>query len=347
MRLGVIARCDDRGLGNQGLEVCRNLDPERILLVDTGPDNRFTKHPERYDQWDTTTVRWMPGFVLDESTCRRWLDGLDVVYVPETPYDDRLPDWANDVGCRVVVHANQEQLTPERAARLNVTWWSATPWRLEHLPPSTRIVPMPAPTADVHDSPATHVRFVHTAGWPTVGDRNGTEIVIQAAQRMTVPCTVTIRGQNLRRMRVRGTPMRATIEHGNLLNYWDLYKNADVLVMPRRYGGLCLPVIEAMAAGLCVVMSDCSPNEIWPGVKVSARSSASVRTPGGNIPMFNVDPTDLAAVMDELAADPDKVHRLQQEARAWAQLNSWPLQRDRWLSELGSSFHGDQVVAIA
>ena len=35
---------------------------------------------------------------------------------------------------------------------------------------------------------------------------------------------------------------------GGVANYWDAYDGYDALVLPRRYGGLCLPVQEGMAA---------------------------------------------------------------------------------------------------
>jgi glycosyltransferase involved in cell wall biosynthesis len=37
-----------------------------------------------------------------------------------------------------------------------------------------------------------------------------------------------------------------------------LYEGFDALIMPRRYGGLCLPMNEALTSGLPVIMSDTS-----------------------------------------------------------------------------------------
>lgn len=254
MRLGVIARSEARGLAQQSHEVCRNLDPERVLLVDPGPDKRFTQHPERYADWDTTTVRWTNGR-LDENTVRPWLEGLDVVYTAETPYDERLPQWAAEAGCGVVVHANPEFLN-SRDAKAPVTWWAATPWRLEHLPARTRVVPMPVPEAPYRTEPGDRVRFLHVAGWPAVSDRNGTGFVAEAAGHMRSDATVVIRGQHRDIDRYRRHTPRLTIESGCVPNHWDLYRDADVLVMPRRFGGLCL------AEGSQVAMADGSRRPI-------------------------------------------------------------------------------------
>lgn len=340
MRLGVIARCEPRGLGTQTLDVCTNLDPERVLLVDPGPDKRFTRHPERFDAWDVTTVRWSGGR-LDEGEVRRWLTGLDVVYTAETPYDPRLPFWARDLGVDVAVHANPEMLA-RSDAQAPVRWWVATPWRLRHLPASTRVVPMPVPTSpfksDRRDAgqDAASVRFLHTAGWPAVADRNGTGLVAEAAGRMRSGAEVVIRGQHrdIERYRRPGV----TVEAGSVLDLWDLYRDADVLVMPRRYGGLCLPVLEALAAGLVVVMPDCEPNEVWPGPRVPAAEGQSVATRAGLIPLYDTDTTALAATLDELATNPVVLDKHRQEAADWAAANSWDQLRPCWLEELAVSW---------
>lgn len=336
MRLGIIARCEDRGLGNQTLEACRHLAPERVLLINPGPDGRFEQHRERYDAYDTTLARWEPGFVLDEVTARRWLDGLDVVYTAETPYDDRLPAWAADAGCRVVIHANAEQLSPQRAQQMpDAAWWAATPWRLEHLPAGIRVVPLPVADHHTPTTEATALRVLHVAGWPTVGDRNGTKLVAEAVQHIRSDCDVIIRGQHrdVRRIRYAGTA-RLTVEHGSVGDYWQLYAGADVLLMPRRFGGLCMPAQEAMQAGLAVVMPDCSPNEVWPGPRLRARVSAHVHTAGGAIPLHDVDPVELAALVDDLAVDLEHVAKLKREAAEWAAAHTWQALRPLWLDEL-------------
>lgn len=330
MRCGVIARSEARGLANQTHEVCKNLDPERVLLIDPGPDKRFTQHPERFADWDTTTVRWTSGR-LDERVVRTWLDGLDVVYTAETPYDDRLPHWAAEAGCGLVVHANPEFLN-SRDAKAPVTWWAATPWRMAHLPARTRVVPMPVPDAPFRWVPGGRVRFLHVAGWPAVADRNGTGLVAAAAELMTSDSEVIVRGQHRDIDRYRRPKLR--VESGNLPDLWDLYRDADVLVMPRRFGGLCLPVLEALSVGMPVVMGDCSPNEAWPGPRIPTHMNDTVATRAGLVSLCDVDPAALADTLDELAADPELLAKYRQEAADWAAANTWDQLKPMWLEEL-------------
>jgi glycosyltransferase involved in cell wall biosynthesis len=335
VKLGVLARPEPRGLGNQTYEVCRHLNPDRVLLIDTGHDKRFTKQPERFGRWDTTVAPWIGGR-LDETTVRRWLRGLDVVYSAESPYDFRMGEWCAAEGVGLVLHANPEFVGPADA-KVRATWWSATPWRLDHLPHGARVVPMPVPESlNTHEASA-RFRFLHTAGWPAVEDRNGTDRLMTAAHLMSAECDLIVRGQHrsiLHHRLPRHHPVRLVIECGNVANYWDLYNGADVLVMPRRYGGLCLPVQEAMASGLPVVMTDCSPNESWPGPRVPADTSTTVATRAGRIPLYDADPHALAETLDNLATDPGFVAKLRQEATEWADANSWTSLQATWLQEL-------------
>jgi len=128
-------------------------------------------------------------------------------------------------------------------------------------------------------------------------------------------------------------PMK--IDLGGTGDHWSLYDDADVLVMPRRYGGLSLPVQEAMAAGLAVVMTDCDPNPAtWPICPVSSRPGTTIRTPGGPVRIHDPDPADIAAIIDRLAGAPGELADLQAAARTWAQTHNWSALEPLYRAEL-------------
>lgn len=348
MKLGLIARAEDRGLGIQTWEVFRHLRPARVLLIDPGDLNRgFAVHRDRYatpleggsHKAEVTTLAWAGG-ELDERPVRTFLRGLDVVYTAETFYDWRIPEWAAEMGVGVVCHVNPE-LWPAQRAALPVTWWAPTGWRLEHLPARTRVVPMPvaadrfAPAAPA-DAPVT---FLHVAGHRAAYDRNGTTTVFQATRAMRSTCRVIVRGQDehLPVELAHGPGVELITEAGGVANYWRLYGDAHVLVMPRRYGGLCLPVQEAAAAGLGLVLAGCAPNHTWPGVHLPTRQLREVNLPAGRVPLHEVDPGALAEALDHLAGHPEAVRALQAESHAWAAAHSWSALTERWLAELDAA----------
>lgn len=335
MKVGVIARSEDRGLGIQTHEVCRHLNPDRVLLIEPTGYANFPQHPERYDDWDTTTVPWpRKDDTLPEDLMRHWLDGLDVVYTAETLYDWRIPSWFSGA---VVCHANPEMLRPDRRTA-PVTWWTATPWLIDEMPPGTRVVPMPCPTDrfPAYERRPGPVRFLHVAGHGAMCDRNGTALVGQAAAQYrghTAALAVTHQDDVI--PKVRGNGRIEVTKIGAVHHWWEMYYGADVLVMPRRFGGLCLPVIEALAAGLVVLMTDCSPNQVWPGPRVPVWQTEMVRTVGGHIPVASCDSGHLADAMAVLA-DPDSSalaeHR--DAAAEWVAGHSWEALEPMWRDEL-------------
>jgi hypothetical protein len=49
MRLGIIARCDNTGLGNQTRELVKMLNPDKILLIDSYSFNNNKQYPHWYE----------------------------------------------------------------------------------------------------------------------------------------------------------------------------------------------------------------------------------------------------------------------------------------------------------
>lgn len=327
VKVGVIARCDDRGLGHQTWEVCRGFEPHKILVLrDPGSERQgFAAHPERFPGQPVVSFN-RDRERLNERTCREFLDGLDVVYSAETYYDWNFCNWARDMAVATVLHVNPEFYfhwnhpgVPKPS-----TWWSATDWRLDHLPNGTQVVPMPVPldrwgTPDFDHNPR---KVLHVGGLEAIMDRNGTNLVA-ATDRLAddINFVVTVQGK---RAGVKAHKV-------NTKDYWDLYNDdCPVMVMPRRFGGLCLPAIEAVGAGKLVVMPDASPNRMWPILPIPCRLDRKVlECQGGKVPLVATDPSRIVAVLREVF-DADRVGDLRRESYRWAQQNSWPELKQFW-----------------
>jgi glycosyltransferase involved in cell wall biosynthesis len=99
------------------------------------------------------------------------------------------------------------------------------------------------------------------------------------------------------------------------------------MVMPRRYGGLCMPVNEALGAGMPVIMPYISPNNSWLSKEWLTPAELKLTTifRRGNISInvYKTDPTILAKLIDKFATDPHFYQNQAREARALAKKFSW------------------------
>lgn len=292
------------------------------------------------DRFPGATVVPFDGQQLPEAEMRAWLDGLDVVYSAETLYDWRLADWAREAGARTVVHVNPEFYRHAREDHPHSdALWAPTPWRLEHLPPETPVVPMPV-ALDRFEAmlppEGGPLRVLHVVGRRAMADRNGTRALYRALRMLRVPVKVRVVTQDARLMPPPRTPwVDAKVVVGGVPDYWALYEEAQVLVLPRRYGGLSLPAQEAMAAGLAVVMTDCAPQAtFWPVLTVACDQRGAVQAPAGDIPLYDANPTVLAALLTRLAEDETLLRSAQHAGLGWASAHSWDALRPVWLTAL-------------
>lgn len=341
MKVGLLARGEDRGLGIQTWEFHRAIRPERTMLIDMGELARgFPMHPDRYP--DAMQVNFGDTQALPEKATREWLDGLDVVFTAETFYDWRIIGWANDQGVATVCQLNPEFYKhPHEPHTPHPTmWWAPSPWRLKHLHEDTRLVGVPV-AADrfpmVAPEPADRLRVLHVAGHRAVADRNGTLQLLQAARLVRSPMVIRILTQDGRLPRIkphRHPRVEVIGEPGGRPNYWDLYDDADLLMLPRRYGGLCLPTQEAMACGLAVAMTDCPPNEYWPNLPLHARKRQNLNTATGLVPMWAADPRGISDKLDRMAKNPEALAGQQAASLEWARAHSWDAMLPFYMDEL-------------
>lgn len=346
MRWGLVARGEARGLGNLTAEAYRNLCPDRTMLIDMGHLARGFPVVHHYP--DALAVPFEGG-MLDGDACRWFLRRLDVVLLFETAYDWRFIEWAREEGCATVLMSMPEFWSASYPHP--TVMWNPTCWRHETLPAGSKIVPVPvaldrfpASIGPVADGP---LRVLHVAGHRAAHDRNGTSALLMALRRVTRPMVVTLRGQDGHMSSTRVPKhVELRLAPDSMPGYWDLYADQDVMVMPRRYGGLCLPVQEALGAGLPVVMPDCPPNPAtWPIIPLVSHPHGSFRCAAGDLPMVAASAPELADTLDRLAGDRDELARHAGLARGWATDHSWDALRPLWLGELASAAIAGRRVA--
>lgn len=320
MRWGLIARSEtDRGIGIQTLAIHDNLKPDKTLVV-INQKSGFKSHPENYP--NATTVMLKHGAdknSLDETTVRDWWADLDVVFSVETLYDWDLIEWSHADGVATVIQGNPEFWMDTNPQPDMWTW--PTRWRLEHLPPGD-VIPVPTTPRPNVAAPlgAANLRALHIAGNRAMGDRNGTDLLAGAMRRIPMGTRLTVYSQAPLPV-IRGIRYQSPVA-----DRWEMYRDQHVLVLPRRYGGLCLPAIEAMSCGLAVMMPQCVPNEDWPVYGIDGDIGRTLRMQTGEVVTFDAYVNAIANGLNHLNSDRTALAYAQAQSREYAEANTW----NRW-----------------
>jgi glycosyltransferase involved in cell wall biosynthesis len=337
VKLGVIVRCDQRGLAHQSTEFWEHMGRPRALVV-TMDEDQWPEEPGRFGN-DSVVVssnlsQNLNERGLDERRCRKFLEGLDVVFAVETVYDWRFIDWARDMRVKVVIQGNGEFAAHHHHPEWThpALWAWPTPWlidELETLGYNSRVVPVPIPDREqtAADPESDTLNVLHVIGKQAAGDRNGTLEFIEAVAslRQKVNVRIVTQGDRLPRTEVRHRNGTVNVEviTGGVADRWEMYEGMHMLISPRKYGGLHLPALEAMATGMAVMMTDCSPNEIWPGPRLKARKGRIQRSPFGKIQTQTTHPIDIASTIDSFARNRKALADEMEQARWWASHNRW------------------------
>lgn len=337
----MLVRCDDRGLGVQTYEAWRHLRPHATVVVDMSfmarPARPLPQHPDRYT--DRLVARFDGEHFLNYEAVLEHLAGCDVVFSCETFYDWRLID---DLRCRHVGTVIQGNPEFWRAGAPEPTqWWWPTPWRPIADQPEGPIVPVPIPD----DAPAPGgstdggpMRVLFPGGLSALADRNGSAVFAQALRQVRSPLRARYASQDAHVAPVRGLLRQVAVERlPHQPDRWSMFADVDLVVIPRRYGGLCLPAQEAFAAGCAVAMTDVEPNRWWPTIPIRCAGDGAVKMPAGRIPVVNASAAHLATLIDRFAGDRAALDACTRAGAAWADAHRWSALLPLYESRLGNA----------
>ena len=314
MRLGIIARSDNTGLGNQTRELVNMLNPDKILLIDSTPFNKNKQYPEWYEKYSCVRSNGFPSV----QQVKIFLNDVDVVLSCETFYDQNFIRIANKKNVKTILQYNYELFghlaNPNQP--LPTVLLSPSVWQIEHIKKmfggQTKVIHLPPPTNEElfskvkeNNLSKSHNRILHIAGKKAAKDRNGTETVIDMLKHSKADYELVIRSQSEIETNIKDS--RLKVEIGNPDNREDMYDGFDAMVLPRRYAGLCLPMNEALLSALPVFMTDVSPNNfILPSEwLVKSNSIGTIRTKI-RLELFEADPMALAKTIDDYINIKDK-----------------------------------------
>lgn len=242
MRLGIIVRTDRSGLGYQSRAFREMLRPDKVLEIKQGDE--------------------LPSFAQYED----FLKDIDVMLTCETPYVYEAWNWARMAGVKTFCIPNWEFFDgliqpnmPHPDQYILPSYWHLE--EMQTLFPGTVYLPQPVP--DFKQARETNLnrrgkrRFVHIVGTNAIYDRNGWADLRDALAETKADFELTVYSQK----EITGVAdPRVSYHIFDIEDQAELYTDFDALILPRRYGGLCLPMQEALIAGLPVIMPDIEPN---------------------------------------------------------------------------------------
>lgn len=289
-RLGVIVRVDNTGLGYQSRALRDMLEPEKILEVSQGDD--------------------IPSFAQFEE----FFKDIDVALTAETPYVYEAWNWARIAGVKTVCQPNWELFDglvqpnmPHPDKYIVPSYWHLKDFQkmfpnAAYLPPPT--LPKTFNKArDVNLSRKGKRRFVHIIGSNAMYDRNGWVAIMDALKFTDSNFELVVYSQQ--EMTGIADP-RVKYHVFDVEDQTELYTDFDALIMPRRYGGLCLPMNEALMSGLPVIMTDIEPNnKVLPKNWLVPSYISDGFDGRSHIDVYSPNSEDLADRMTEFSHMPD------------------------------------------
>lgn len=309
-RLGLIVRADNTGLGNQTRSLCYMLKPDVVMIVNSSFFNGNDQHYEWYDGFNCQVTKSWPTM----AECVTFMKGLTHVVTAETIYNPTIFEIARKNKIKVFIqpnwefldHLNQPLPQPHK-------WLMPSHWHIEEMKekfPNTIYLPPPIFLNDFKEAAEKNrkktgkINFVHIVGNAASNDRNGTIDVLEAMKLAKCNFTLTIRSQKpLTNLSYLLDDSRIRVDINNFEKEQEMYIGFDAMIFPRRYGGLSLPMNEALASGLPVIMNDISPNnEVLPSqwlVQATKKEILMTRAP---IDVYKTNIERLAKKMDDFAS---------------------------------------------
>lgn len=350
MNLGLWgARMDNSGLGMQTWEFFNAMRPDKTMVVDISPlehnPNRIMEqYPERYqsDHFGQT-VTYIEG-LPNEFDIRNFLADLDVVFIAESAYNMNFYAIAREMEVKTAVQYNYEFFDWNEASMYAANppdmFIAPTTWNYEKV--SKRCLEYKTK----RDMDVKHVYlhcpvnrdkipfrriesatvFVHIAGRPAAEDRNGTKQFLEAIELANGDLTGLVYTQDKKLANDIKANYKNVKVKVNTNDYSDLYKKGSVLVLPRKYGGNCLPMNEALSAGMPVIMSNLSPQadflpKDW---LVNAHETDIKFAPRFPLPVFEVEPVELMIKMRLFKSySASDMHDQNEKANQLAESISW------------------------
>lgn len=286
---------------------------------------------------DSGVVSKMEAFIAENK--------IDTILTWETPGNWKFPPLWRDKGVRwfSVVHWDwfaPKQQAAWKTAKILVPFETAGLGLKLIYNLDSRTIPVPVDLARLDFRLRTKAeKFVTVYAMGGPGDRRSIRSVVEAWRLLGEKApSLTIHAQK-EPLELQGVPLPETIDLklGSLQKPVDLYSKYDVAVMPSKYEGVGLSLIEAQACGLPVITTNMDPmRSIAPNYLVAGTTGELEIMEGHKIAICSPTPEAIAMRVKELAHT--DISGASEAARQHIQKKySWANLKDEWIGVLESA----------
>lgn len=320
MKIAALVRCDNSGISNVTWEFTKHLKPSKVCIIINSANQNF---PERYD--GITSIKVTNSLSTEQY---EWLtDDVDVLWTAETFYDWRIIDYCRKKNVKTVL-TTMIEMTAEKLPKYPDVFHCPSkldyevftekfsnekvfiPW-----PINTDVLPWKKRTKAKH--------FIHTASHGGMNGRKGTQLLLEAMQYVKSDIKLTVYAWK-NEYKIPNDP-RIEVQIKNFKNYWQVWREGDVLVYPQGANGICLPIVEAMSSGMAVITTDIYPfNEYMPkDLLFKPTSSFKKRMAPALLEVedYKISPESIADKIDMIANK--DISKYSEYGKKWAKEHSW------------------------
>lgn len=290
LKIGIIGRADNCGLGILTQEFYEHLKPTKTILLF---NKRYKYYLDRFPEGECISKK-----EFSDEKVKEFLTGLDLVLAFESPYNWNTFDIAREMGVKSVLIPMYEYLkvdTPKPDLYI-------CPSLLDYdiIEGNKVFLNIPVNREKlIRRKPFKVKTFLFNVGHGGKHDRNLTQMVISAMKLVKSDVKLLVNTQtNI----VYEESPKVELNFKDEYNYQDLYNRGDVFLFPQRFCGLSMPIQEAMAIGLPVVTTDIYPLNVYIPQKLLVKTlkMPSIRVKR-LIDTYTTTKEDIAIKIDEMA----------------------------------------------
>ena len=193
--------------------------------------------------------------------------------------------------------------------------------------------------------PGRPLRFVHVAGWGGINNRKNSDLLLRAFNRaddadaeLHFFTQAPLANYGRVSERIAAINPHVHVHSGTLENIFQAYHSMDMLLWPSKREGLGLPIVEALASGLPVLVTDGWMMKEWIVPGEHGVLCPAIPEQGRTfLPEMQVDESELARLIGELAGHRERVQGMAKNVAR---------DRDLWLWKWQPSVFREQLERL-